>query len=152
MAGDDGAGLSVIDLLRREGLPGVELHAVRDPSELATLLYGKGRALVIDALLEPEHAGRVELCELGALLQEYPAGSRRAATLRPLSSHGIDTLTALELGRTLAGEADFPEVELLTISIARPTALASELSETALAAVELAARRAVAWAEGGRDA
>lgn len=130
MAGDDGVGILVIERLRARGAPaGAELHALRDPSELATLLPGATRAIVVDAVLDPERHGTVRL--LGAA--ELAAEGRR-----PLSSHGVDALTAVELARTLAGEEPFPEVSFLTIAIDRPEALGAGLSATAAAAVERA--------------
>lgn len=139
MAGDDAVGLRVVDELGVAGLAGVELFRLRDPSELVDLLPGRVRALVVDARLDPEHAGRVDLLEVP------PGGLPRGALGTPLSSHGVDTLTAIELGRTLARAEPFPSVSLLTIAIARPDRLGERLSATASRAVLEAAARARAW-------
>jgi hydrogenase maturation protease len=146
LAGDDGVGIRLIQRLR--GLPGasqVELHALRDPSELAALLSGVERALVIDAVLDPERPGHVELLPLGELTPER--GTRRA-----VSSHGVDTLTAIEIGRALAAGVRFPPVTLLTIAIEPPTRFTAELSPAAQAGLERALELAVAWIWGPQQA
>jgi hydrogenase maturation protease len=143
LAGDDAAGICVIERLRAEPkLPPVDLYALRDPSELVTLLAGRERALVIDARLGPEQVGRVDCFEL------EPGHAPVGRAGRSLSSHGVDTLTAIELARALASDGRFPVVSLLTIAIARPERLDDGLSARVSAAVEEAARRAFAWAEG----
>jgi hydrogenase maturation protease len=141
LAGDDGAGIAVIERLRAGAeLSAVALHALRDPSELLALLPEHERALVIDARLEPEAVGRVDRFELG---RGHALGPRPTTGL---SSHGLDTLTAVEIGRTLAEDGHFPSVTLLTIAIARPDRLARGLSPRVSEAVDEAARRALAWA------
>jgi hypothetical protein len=70
----------------------------------------------------------------------------------PLSSHGVDALTAIELGRALATGEPFPRVSLLAIAIAPPDRLGEGLSVAASRAVEEAAARARAWAGEVRDA
>jgi hydrogenase maturation protease len=141
LAGDDGAGIAVIERLRAgAALHAVALHALRDPSELSALLPEHERALVIDARLEPEAVGRVERFELDRGHTLSPRPSPR------LSSHGLDTLTAVEIGRALAAGGHFPAVTLLTIAIARPDRLAVGLSPRVSEAVDEAARRALVWA------
>ena len=135
-AGDDAVGVRVIERLRALGPPpGVELYALRDPSELATLLAGADRVVVIDAMLDPEHAGSVRLVEPHEL----------GATAQPISSHGVDTLTAIAIARTLAGDGAFPEVRLLAIAITQPARFVMELSPAATAAVDTAAQRVLGW-------
>jgi hydrogenase maturation protease len=142
LAGDDAAGICVIERLRAEpALPAVDLYALRDPSELTTLLTGRDRALVIDARLGPEEVGRVDCFKL------EPGHAPMGRAGRSLSSHGVDTLTAIELARALASDGRFPVVSLLTIAIARPDRLDEGLSARVSDAVEEAARRALAWAE-----
>jgi hydrogenase maturation protease len=137
MAGDDAVGIRVIERLRELGAPaGATLHALRDPSELATLLGDTTRVMVVDAVLDPERAGQVELMRAGDIV-----GKKN----RPISSHGVDALTALEIGRVLATGA-FPEVSFVTIAIDRPRVLGAEVTEKAAAAVEVAARLVMTWA------
>jgi hydrogenase maturation protease len=144
MAGDDGVGIRVIERLRGLGLPpGTELFALRDPSMLATLLAGSRRAVVVDAVLDPERSGEVRLLGAAEL-----AGLGR----RSISSHGVDALTAVELARALSDEERFPEVSFLTIAIARPDALGSELSPAAAQAVERAAELCASLAAEAADA
>lgn len=146
MAGDDAVGIRVVDELSGTLGPGIELFRLRDPSELALLLPGRDRALVIDARLDPERAGRVDLLEIP------PGGLPRGTFGSPLSSHGVDALAAIELGRTLAANEPFPRVSLLAVAIARPDRLGEGLSVAASRAVEEAAIRARAWANEVRDA
>jgi hydrogenase maturation protease len=149
MAGDDAVGIRVVERLRAlPELRELELVTLRDPSELCALLPGYERALIVDARLDPERAGEVELAS------SFDVGRARIAggTQRALSSHGVDTLSALELGRVLAEERGFPSVALLTVAIARPDRLRDGLSEPVSRAVGEAVRRAVAWAEGAADA
>jgi hydrogenase maturation protease len=141
LAGDDAAGIRVIERLRGgPRLPSIELFALRDPSDLAELLPGRERALIIDALLDPAAVGRVELHEVepGIPIARRPAPA--------LSSHGLDALTAIELGRVLAAGQRFPVVSLLTIAIAYPDALGGGLSARVAGAVQEAAGRARTWA------
>jgi hydrogenase maturation protease len=121
----------------------VETHTVRDPTEITSLLAGVDRALIVDAVLDPEQAGAVKLLEGSEL-----AGPER----RPVSSHGIGVITAVELGRVLAGKDPYAAVSFLTIGIGRSTALGRTLSPGAAAAVEDAARLALSWALGAARA
>jgi hydrogenase maturation protease len=124
------------------GAPGgTELHALRDPSELATVLAGSDRALIVDAVLDPMRIGKVEFLNSADF----------AAQKRPLSSHDIDVVTALELGRTLAGDG-FPSVSFLGIAIGPPAPPERAFSSEVAAAVEEAARLALAWIEEARHA
>ena len=137
MGGDDGVGIAVVERLRVLGTPaGTELHALRDPSELATVLAGAERALIVDAVLDPERVGSVRLLD----------GAGFAAQRRPLSTHGVDVMTAVELGRQLAA-ADFPSVSFLAIGIGLPDSLTPALSSPVAAAVEGAVELALSWAK-----
>lgn len=146
LAGDDAVGIRVVERLREGGgASDAELYTLRDPSELTTLLPGRSRALVVDALLAPDRAGTVEVVELERGRTVLPE------TRRSLSSHGVDSLMAIELGRVLAGSEPFPRVSLLTIAIARPIGLGGGLSAAAERAVDLAVARALTWsAEASR--
>jgi len=146
LAGDDAVGIRVVERLGESPCPGIDLLTLRDPSELTSLLPDYSRVLVVDARLDPERAGKVELFDDASRL------GRGSGAARPISSHGIDALTAISLGRTLSGDAAFPEVSLLTIAIARPERLAEGLSGAALRAVDDAALRARAWARGSSRA
>jgi hydrogenase maturation protease len=143
-AGDDGVGFRVVERLRPllDRSYRVELSMLRDPSELTSLLPGRERALVIDALLDPEQEGAVELRDARGLARK---ARMRAA---PVSSHGLDVLSAIELARSLASGQSFPEVSVLTIAIRRPTRLEPSLSRTAERAAESAVARALDWARG----
>lgn len=137
MAGDDAVGIRVIERLRAVGAPpDTELTALCDPSELATVLSGSDPVLIVDAVLDPGRAGSVELREWGALARQRHS----------ISSHGVDTYTAVELAKTLSDPGDFPMVTLLTIAIEKPTRLTAALSALAELAVEEAVGRVLCWA------
>jgi hypothetical protein len=80
-------------------------------------------------------------------LLEQPRRARGA----PVSTHGLDVLSAIELARTLATGLAFPEVTLLTIAIRRPGRLELALSRAAERAAESAVGRALDWARGVRE-
>lgn len=147
LAGDDGVAFRVIERLRERRLSRpVTLRALRDPSGLWELLGSSAapagkpivRVLLVDAVLDPAHEGRVRL--LG------PAAFARDDS-RPISSHGISALTAVELARAVHGEG-FPELQFLAVSIGPPTRFEPRLSESAARAVEVATERAVCWIDG----
>lgn len=144
-AGDDGAGLAVIDLLRRSELPpGIAVEKVREPTALVPLLDEEGmRLVIVDAVLA-EPAG--EVLDLDAAEVE----SRR---LSSVSSHGVSVGEALALGRaTSVSGRPRADVRVVAITIARPRSGAVGLSPAVAAAVPRAARLALEWVtrtEGG---
>ena len=145
LAGDDGVALRVIERLRELELARpAALHALRDPSGICDLLGAVGdpnserafeRVLIVDAVLDPENEGRVRL--LG------PEAFARGGS-RPVSSHGMSALAAVELTRALYGER-FPEVRFLTVSVRTPKRFDPELSESVASAVDTAIAHALSW-------
>jgi hydrogenase maturation protease len=130
--GDDAAGLRVIDLLEERALPGAELFRASDSTRLLDLIPGAARVLIVDAAVGAGPPGGVHVLPLAAL---------QAGGVKPLSTHGMGVLEAVELARALS-DGGLPPIELLAIAIEAPRELSSELSPEVARAVELAASRA----------
>lgn len=129
-AGDDGVGLAVARVLADRGVP---VRQSADASVLIPLLGAGRRVVIVDAVVGGGVAGTV--------LRLDPA--ELAAGPAPLSSHGLGVAEALELARTLHGEAAARRVAIIGIAIDRPApAAALGLSAAVAAAVEPAARLA----------
>jgi hydrogenase maturation protease len=107
-AGDDGAGLAVIDRLRRRPPPGVQLEAVSDPTRLIDALEAlEGDLVVVDAVLGPA---------AGEVLDVDPG--RLSCVGRSASSHGFSVAEALALaGAVRVGPA--ARVRVIAIGIRR---------------------------------
>jgi hydrogenase maturation protease len=135
-AGDDGAGLAVLELLRGSALPsGVELTEVREPTGLVPLLDEEGmRLVIVDAVLALP-AGQV---------LDLDASEVESRGLSSVSSHGISVGEALALGRaTNSSGRPGADVRIVAITIARPVRGALGLSAAVAAAVPRAARLAL---------
>jgi len=131
-AGDDGAGLAVLDALRRAELPAeVECLAVAEPSAMLPLLCTQGRVIIVDAVVAST-AG--DLLELAA----HQVG---AAALCSLSSHGLSVPQAIELARATEPSRICADIRILGITIARPLRLGEGLSPAVEAAVQRAKER-----------
>lgn len=133
-AGDDGAGLAVLDELRRRGLgdsPDVELIGARDATALVELLDAPGEVVIVDAALGPP-AGTV--LELGD-------GDLAERGVDPVSTHGMRLSEILGLARALSSAAPgaSPSIRVVAIAIERPAALREGLSPEVAAAVTRAA-------------
>ncbi len=91
---DDGVGPAVVELLRHNEIPGVELECARgETAELIELWTGAALALLVDAVrAQPAHPGRVHHLVVPDL---------RTERIRAASSHGLDLGAAVELARVL---------------------------------------------------
>jgi len=126
MAGDDGVGIMVA---RRLAVRGLAVRESTDASVLLSLLEEGRKVVLVDAVLGPGKAGDVIRLRRESLTSE----------VTPLSSHGVTVLQALDLARTLFGEAAAGAVEIVGVVIERPEASAGELSPAVAAAVGPAA-------------
>ena len=136
LAGDDGAGPAVIDLLRRSNLPpGVVLSNVREPTALFPLLDEDGMRLVIVDAVVAEPAGQI---------LDLDAAEIESRCLSSVSSHGISVGEALALARTtgISGRQG-ADVRLVAITIAHPVRGAIGLSAAVAAAIPQAAHLAL---------
>jgi hydrogenase maturation protease len=131
-AGDDGAGIAVIDALRRAGVPdGVECEVAAGPSALVSLLWTPDRVIVVDAVVSPV-GGEVIDIDVDRIEPGAPVG---------VSSHGLGVRQAIELARLAEPELTSPDIHIVGVSIARPTRYVDGLSPAVAAAVERAAQR-----------
>jgi hydrogenase maturation protease len=144
LAGDDGAGLAVIDHLRCAPLPpGVTAGEVREPSALIELLSAAGapRLVIVDAIVG-ERPGEV--------LELAPADVERGGLLF-VSSHALSVPQALALARAVQADAATPaRVQIVAITISRATPGVQALTPPVAAAVPRAARRALELASAVR--
>jgi hydrogenase maturation protease len=130
-AGDDGVGWSVLDRLRTDGVPaGVDLLAVRDPSEIVDLLAGARPVILVDAIVGARPGEVLEL--LPDDLAARGAGA--------VSTHGVGVLQAIDLARVL-NDAPAPAIRIVGIAIDRPTRAREGLSPPVAAAVVKASER-----------
>lgn len=131
-AGDDGVGREVVDRLRAQG---ISATGVDDGAGLLNILMsGASRVLVIDAVVGGGVPGTVRVLDR-ADLEDGP---------RPVSSHGIGVLEAVELGERFNSDL---EVTLIGISIQPPSSLREGLSPEVAAAVGEAAKRVTSLIE-----
>jgi hydrogenase maturation protease len=143
LAGDDGVGLVVLDALRQvTDLPPCELHFAREATALLGLLDGAERVIVVDALIGVD-PGTVLVLERPAL---------QASNARPLSSHGLDALSAIELHAALCATQP-PSVVFVGVGVGLllPTPGAG-LTPAVAEAVPLAARHVLELLVGAPDA
>jgi len=91
---DDGVGPAVVDLLRRENLPGATLeYSLGGTADLIELWADAPRVIVVDAVRSgPAHPGRVHHLTVPDVHTER---------IRAASSHGLDLGEAVELARVL---------------------------------------------------
>jgi len=137
-AGDDGAGLAVIERLRRSGVPkDVECTVASGPSALVPLLWMPGRVIVVDAVVANPAGSVIEL-EMNDVRAGAPVG---------ISSHGLGVRQAIELARIAEPDFTSPDIRLLGVTIARPVRYAEELSSAVAVAVECAAKRILEMVE-----
>ena len=130
-AGDDGAGRAVLERLRADGVPtGVDLVAVRDPTEIVGLLAGANPVIVVDAVLGARP---------GEVLELLP-GDLAAHNARAVSTHAVGVLQAIELANVL-NDAPAPAIRIVGIAIERPTQRGEGLSPPVAAAVATASER-----------
>lgn len=136
-AGDDGAGIAVLRVLRHDRrLPaGISLHETTDPARLVALLDGIRHAIVVDALVSAAPPGTVMCVAPEALAADAGAA---------YSSHGIDVAAAIALARALAAPAAAPRISIVAIAIAPPAGPGDSLSAPVAAALPRAAARILA--------
>ena len=96
--GDDGVGPLVAERVAALGLPGVRVLTEAEPLDLVEVLAAHDDVVVVDALAPRGHPGRVVVWSLDG---PWPAGRGG----RPIGSHGIGVLEAVELARALGGLA-----------------------------------------------
>jgi hydrogenase maturation protease len=139
--GDDGVGWRVIDELDRieHGEASLQQACVGGVS-LMELLVGYRRAVIVDAIIDPEdEPGSVWCKPLSAVV------TRVASHLD--SSHDAPLPAAIEAGRAMG--ADLPsEIEVVGIVIERGDVFGEELSDAVAAAVPEAAARVAAVLHG----
>ncbi len=135
MAGDDGVGIAVARRARElHGRADLEVIELAEPSALVPLLTdGASPVVLIDALVVGGEPGHV--------LHFAPERDRRGARL--LSSHGVGVRDAVELARTLEPERVAEKIEIVGVTIARPSRYHDALSPAVAAAVERAAALAL---------
>jgi hydrogenase nickel incorporation protein HypA/HybF len=129
VAGDDGVGLQVIAALRdRPSAPGLELHALRDPTALIELMDNADSVIVIDALIG-RPPGSIHVLDLESLSRDPPSG---------LSSHGIGVAQAVALAHAVLANPP-RELKIVAIGIDAPRGHSIGLSPLVRAAVPSAA-------------
>ncbi len=125
-AGDDGVGRAVAEELCASGIPA---KAVDDGAGLLNILMGQpSHVLVVDAVVGGGDPGTVHVLRRDAF----------DATFRPVSSHGVGVLDAIDLALRFKPAL---EVTIIGISIDPPTSIGEGLSPEAAASVTEAARR-----------
>ncbi len=134
-AGDDAAGLAVLELIRQLGVPdGLELIEVAEPSAVIPLLSQPVEIILVDAVLG-DPAGEVVELSLDELAR---------CALQSWSSHGIGLAEAVQLGRQLSPPDSPSRVRFVAIRIAPPRRQTTGLSAEVAAGVREAARRIIA--------
>ena len=96
MRGDDGVGPEVATRVARLGLPDLEVASETEPLALLDHLRqepGHDVVVVVDATAPGQHPGRVRVLEVAAQPLVRPG--------RPLGSHGLGVVDAVELARSL---------------------------------------------------
>ena len=96
MRGDDGVGPEVAARVARLDLPGLEVAAETEPLALLDHLRqkpGHDVVVVVDATAPGRHPGRVRVLQVATQPLVRPG--------RPLGSHGLGVVDAVELARSL---------------------------------------------------
>ncbi|AUX37494.1 MULTISPECIES: hydrogenase maturation protease [Sorangium] len=131
-AGDDAAGLAVLEALRRRGPPGgAELVEARDASALVSLLQTPATVVIVDAVLASPS---------GEVLDLSPSDLAAGAPV-PVSTHGLGVGQAIELARLAAPDRLSPDIRIVGVSIGRPSQQRNGLSPEVAAAVPRAVAR-----------
>jgi hydrogenase maturation protease len=138
MAGDDGVGIAVAELLARQG---IAVRMAADASPVLSLLEDGARVIAVDAVVGAGRPGEVMLLEG----EQVAAGVAAAA---PVSTHGLGLADAIGLARALHGDAAARAVTVVGVVIERPRALGAGLSPAIAAAVAPAAAMAMRLALG----
>jgi hydrogenase maturation protease len=140
-AGDDAIGIAVARKLNQMDLPDdVEVIERAEPFTLiAQLTDGAERVILIDAIVDVGSAGRV--IEIDPLQSGVVDG-------KPLSTHGIGLLDAIELARILNQATMPPRIVIVGITIKPPASYEVKLSDSVAAAILPAAELALRLAAG----
>ncbi|CAN94739.1 Hydrogenase expression/formation protein hupD [Sorangium cellulosum So ce56] len=110
-AGNDAAGLAVLEALRRRGLPGgAEVVEARDATALVSLLQTPATVVVVDAVLASPP---------GEVLDLSPSDLAAGAPV-PVSTHGLGVGQAIELARITAPDRLSPDIRIVGVSIGKP--------------------------------
>lgn len=137
VAGDDGAGLAVLEALEQRiddtgtGREGLDLVRARDASELCDLVCDVGRVILLDALTGAGPPGRILVASVEDL-------SARPSS--ELSTHGLGVRQAIELSRVASPDRACKDIRVVAVTIDPPAAYSTALSP----AVERAIPEAVA--------
>jgi len=131
VAGDDGAGLCVIDELDRRNNHELRLTRLRDASLLVELPVDDDPWLIVDAVVAGER-------NVGRVLTLHPDELDELAN-SSVSSHGMSVGQALALARALNPRQHTSQPRLIAIGIRRPTHYEVGLSEVVKRAVVAAA-------------
>ncbi len=137
MAGDDGVGIAVAELLARQG---IAVRTATDASPVLSLLEDGARVIAIDAVVGAGRPGDVVVLDG----EKLAAGVAGAA---PVSTHGLGLADAIGLARALHGDDAARAVTVVGVIIERPRALGAGLSPGVAAAVEPAAAMALRLAK-----
>jgi hydrogenase maturation protease len=141
LAGDDGAGARVIELLEQAGVP-AELVTMGTPGYgLITYLEGKKRAIIVDAAFFQGQAGEVRMVHWTQLTDH--------GTHDTLNQHGPGLLQTLEQARTLGL---LPAEVVVCCIQAGATELGQNLSPQVQAGVQDAARQITKMLKGVANA
>ena len=140
LAGDDGVGIAIArrarEMCERTDVEVVELS---EPSALVPLLIdGANPVVLIDALVDAGEPGDVR--------HFAPEPGWRSARL--LSSHGVGVRDAIDLARTLEPEAAANNIDIVAVTILRPSRYGETLSPAVAAAIDKAAALALRLASG----
>lgn len=147
--GDDGIGPRVIEALREAELPpGVSLTRASDGAALLELLEPGSAYVLIDAVADPEHVGKLHYLDPHEL-STGPGRASRSGT----SSHALGVAESLGIAEALE-QVDPRRVKLLGIGIdpARCLTLGRELSPEIQHVIPRASAEALAIAARLRDA
>ncbi|WP_437944169.1 hydrogenase maturation protease [Sorangium sp. So ce281] len=107
-AGDDAAGLAVLEALRRRGLPDdAEVVEARDATALVSLLQTPSTVVVVDAVLASPP---------GEVLDLSPSDLAAGAPV-PISTHGLGVGQAIDLARITAPDRLSPDIRIVGVSI-----------------------------------
>ncbi len=131
-AGDDGAGLAVIEALRQyPEARDLDLVVTDDASDLIVLLECPAPVIVVDAVVGAGPPGQI--------LVVTPASLANAPPSR-LSTHGLGVRQAIELSAILSPNLVAREIHIVALCIAEPERAVIGLSPPVRDAAERAAR------------
>lgn len=124
-AGDDGVGWLVIERLRAQAPPGIDLQCTSDPTTIVHCMRAARLVVLIDAVVGAP-PGIVRALSLEEL-----------AVTRPISSHAIGVREAIALGHALYPKG--ATVKLVAVTIDLPTGPAHGVCPAVAATVSRAA-------------